>query len=212
MINTIIFDFGDIFINLNHKKVSEAFKNLGLNDWNDDLKAQNQLFETGKITENQFLESFQKYLPNANLSEIRSAWNYILGDFPLYRLEFLQILSQKYRLFLLSNTDAIHIQHFEETEGLSFIADFYKCFEKVYFSYEIGMRKPDEAIFKHLIKNHNLSEKRTLFVDDKKENTDAAHKLGLIIWNLQVGLEDVADLFDVNTPKLGESFKSQNLF
>ena len=212
MINTIIFDFGDIFINLEHQKAVTEFQKLGLEMWHDDLKQQNSFFEIGKISENQFLESFQKHIPNASLTQIRSAWNSLIGDFPEQRLEFLQILSQKYRLFLLSNTDAIHIQHFEEKVGLSFSSNFYQCFEKVYFSFEIGMRKPDEAIFKHLIKNHNLSEKRTLFIDDKSENTSTAQKLGLNIWNLQVGLEDVVDLFDNKTPLNNISFKSQNLF
>ena len=211
MIDTIIFDFGDIFINLDYEKSVFEFQKLGLNNWNDDLQAKNQLFEIGKITENHFLESFQKYLPNKNLSDIKKAWNSILGEFPENRLEFLQMLSEKYKLYLLSNTDAIHISHFEETVGLSFAADFYKCFEKVYFSFEIGMRKPDEAIFKYVINNHNLVVKRTLFVDDKKENTDAAQKLGLHIWNLQVGQEDVVDLFDPQTPLIGESFTTQNL-
>ena len=196
MINTIIFDFGDIFIDLNYEKSKEAFEKLGLIGWNDDLKSQNLLFEIGKITELQFLESFQKYIPNADLLEIRTAWNCLIGDFPLKRLEFLQILSQKYQLFLLSNTDSIHIQHFEHMVGQSFCSDFYQCFEKIYFSYEIGMRKPDEVFFKLLIKNHNLSEKRTLFVDDKKENTDTAEKIGLKVWNLQVGEEDVVELIE----------------
>lgn len=196
MINTIIFDFGDIFIDLNLEKAKEAFSKLGLNDWNEDLKFQNSLFEIGKISELQFLESIQKYIPNADLLEIRAAWNCLIGDFPLERLEFLQILSRKYKLFLLSNTDSIHIAHFEHKFGMTFASDFYQCFEKVYFSYEVGIRKPDEAIFKLLLKNHNLSEKRTLFVDDKKENTDAAEKLGIQVWNLQVGQEDVVDLME----------------
>lgn len=196
MINTIIFDFGDIFIDLNLEKAKEAFSKLGLNDWNKDLKFQNSLFEIGKISELQFLESIQKYIPNADLLEIRAAWNCLIGDFPLERLEFLQILSRKYKLFLLSNTDSIHIAHFEHKFGMTFASDFYQCFEKVYFSYEVGIRKPDEAIFKLLLKNHNLSEKRTLFVDDKKENTDAAEKLGIQVWNLQVGQEDVVDLME----------------
>lgn len=196
MINTIIFDFGDVFIDLNHQKSIEAFKKLGLSDWNVDLDSQNKLFEIGKITELQFLESFQKYIPNSDLLEIRAAWNCLIGEFPLKRLEFLQMLARKYKLILLSNTDAIHIAFFEHKVGMSFASDFYQCFEKVYFSYEIGIRKPDEATFKLLIKNHNLSEKRTLFIDDKKENTDVAEKLGIQVWNLQVGHEDVRDLHD----------------
>ncbi|MFI0492146.1 HAD-IA family hydrolase, partial [Flavobacterium sp.] len=85
---------------------------------------------------------------------------------------------------------------FEQENGVSFYSDFYQCFERVYFSYEIGMRKPDAEIYNYLIKKYDLSEKRTLFVDDKKENTDAALLLGLHVWNLQVGKEDVVDLFD----------------
>lgn len=195
MITTIIFDFGDIFINLEKEAQIEAFKKLGLNGPNNDLIEKNDLFEKGQLTELQFLESFHKYIPNASIEEIRSAWNTIIGEFPLYRLEFLQLLSHKYKLILLTNTDEIHISRFEHNVGISFFSDFYQCFEKVYYSYEMGMRKPDPAIFSYILNKHDLSPKRTLFVDDKKVNTDAAASLGIHVWNLQVGEEDVVDLF-----------------
>jgi putative hydrolase of the HAD superfamily len=195
MIDTIIFDFGDIFINLDKEAPINKLKKLGLTHWNDDLNQLNLQFEKGQITEENFLLGFQKHLQNASFDEILDAWNSILLDFPLRRLEFLQKLTKKYRLFLLSNTDSIHIDTFERDNGLSFTRDFYMCFEKVYFSFEMGMRKPDAEIFDYLIKNHELSPKRTLFIDDKKENTDAALLLGLQVWNLQVGQEDVVDLF-----------------
>lgn len=196
MIDTIIFDFGDIFINLNKDAMKNAFHTLELEEWNDDMRQLNMAFEVGKISETAFLSGMQKHVPEASLEVIKKNWNTILLDFPLYRLEFLQLLSEKYRLFLLSNTDSIHIQHFEETVGESFYGDFYRCFENVYFSFELGMRKPDEEIFNYILKKHELSPKRTLFIDDKKENTDAAARLGIQIWNLQVGQEDVVDLFD----------------
>lgn len=195
MITTIIFDFGDIFINLEKEAQIEAFKKLGLNGPNNDLIEKNDLFEKGQLTELQFLESFHKYIPNASIEEIRTAWNTIIGEFPLYRLEFLQLLSHKYKLILLTNTDEIHISRFEHNVGISFFSDFYQCFEKVYYSYEMGMRKPDPAIFSYILNKHDLSPKRTLFVDDKKVNTDAAASLGIHVWNLQVGEEDVVDLF-----------------
>jgi len=195
MINTIIFDFGDIFINLDKEAPINGLKKLGLNQWNEDLNQLNLQFEKGQISEENFLLGIQKHVPNASFDEILIAWNSILLDFPLRRLEFLQKLTKKYRLFLLSNTDSIHIDTFELENGLSFTRDFYMCFEKVYFSFEMGMRKPDAEIFNYLIKNHELSPKRTLFIDDKKENTDAALALGLKVWNLQVGQEDVIDLF-----------------
>lgn len=196
MINAIIFDFGDIFINLEKEKSIEEFKKLGLDGPNEELIAKNDLFEKGQITELQFIESFQKFIPNASLEEIIKAWNSIIGDFPLYRLEFLQMLSTRYRLFLLTNTDSIHINRFEHKVGMSFYTDFYRCFEKVYYSYEMGMRKPQPEIFTTILNKHDLSPKRTLFVDDKKENTDAAEALGIQVWNLQVGKEDVVNLFD----------------
>jgi len=195
MINTIIFDFGDIFINLNKEESLEAFKKLGLNGLNEKVLALNDEFEKGKISESNFLDGFSEFIPNASIEEIKAAWNSIIGDFPLYRLEFLQLLKNKYRLFLLTNTDMIHIENFEEKVGTSFFSAFYQCFEKVYYSYEMGMRKPDEAIFRYIIKKHDLNPSRTLFVDDKKENTDAAASVGLEVWNLQVGKEDVVELF-----------------
>ncbi|BFM41996.1 HAD family phosphatase [Flavobacterium sp. CFS9] len=196
MIDTIIFDFGDIFINLDKQATISGLQKLGLKEWNAELNQLNLLFETGDISREDFLSGFQKQLPNATTEQILEAWNAILADFPLYRLEFLQLLSQKYRLFLLSNTDSIHIETFENKSGISFYSDFYQCFEKVYFSFEIGMRKPNAEVFQYLINKHELSPKRTLFVDDKKENTDSAAALGFHVWNLQVGQEDVIDLFD----------------
>lgn len=196
MIEAIIFDFGDVFIDLNKQAIDTEFRKLGLTAWHDDLDALNKKYEIGKIDELEFMQGFQKHLPNADLSEIRVAWNSILGDFPLYRLEFLQMISKKYKLFLLSNTDHTHIEKFEHNEGQTFARDFYNCFEKVYFSYEIGIRKPDENVFKYVINNHNLNPKKTLFVDDKKENTDMAEKLGFQVWNLQPGIDDVVELFD----------------
>ena len=74
MITTIIFDFGDIFLNLEKEAQVEAFKKLGLSGPNEELIAQNDLFEKGKLSEIEFLQSFQKYIPNASIIEIKEAW------------------------------------------------------------------------------------------------------------------------------------------
>ncbi|TDW48517.1 putative hydrolase of the HAD superfamily [Flavobacterium sp. 270] len=198
MIDTIIFDFGDIFINLDKQATISGLQKLGMTEWNAEMDRLNLMFETGDISHELFVSGFQKELPNASREDFLEAWNAVLADFPLYRLEFLQMLSKKYRLFLLSNTDSIHIETFENKTGVSFYSDFYQCFEKVYFSFEIGMRKPNPEVFQYLINKHELSPKRTLFIDDKKENTDSAASLGFNVWNLQVGEEDVVDLFEKN--------------
>ncbi len=196
MIEAIIFDFGDIFINLDKNAIKNQVRNLGLTQWNNDLQQLNLSYEKGQIKEPEFLSGIQKHIPKASVDDIKKAWNSILKDFPLYRLEFLQLLRSKYKLYLLSNTDATHIEHFEQREGISFVNDFYSCFEKVYFSFEIGMRKPDEDIFKFVLNNHNLVPKKTLFVDDKSENIETAENLGIQVWHLQVGKEDVIELLD----------------
>ena len=195
MINAIIFDFGDIFINLDKPATISGLQKLGMTEWNNELDQLNLSFEVGAISPEDFVGGFQKQLPNASKEDILRAWNAVLADFPFYRLEFLQELSKKYRLFLLSNTDSIHINTFEEKSGVSFYKDFYDCFEKVYFSFDIGMRKPDPKIYQFVLDQNNLVAENTLFVDDKTENTDSAAALGIKIWNLQVGKEDVVDLF-----------------
>lgn len=199
MINAIIFDFGDVFINLDKQATQNQLQHLGLTAWHQELNELNSAFEKGNCTREEFLNGLQKHVPHASQEAILAAWNAILLDFPLYRLEFLQLLSKNYRLFLLSNTDAIHINTFEQKTGSSFYSAFYQCFEKVYFSFEIGMRKPDAAIYLHVLRENELSPKRTLFVDDKKENTDAALALGMQVWHLEVGKEDVVDLFEKNS-------------
>ena len=197
MINTIIFDFGDVFINLDREASLTALKKLGLHSWNDELEHLNQEFERGKLTEVQFIIGLKKLIPNASIDDLRAAWNSVLLDFPLQRLEFLQRLSMmNYKLFLLSNTDEIHIAKFEHMLGATFIREFYQCFEKVYFSFEIGVRKPDPQAFDYIIKKHGLSPKNTLFIDDKKENTDIASSLGMQVWNIVPGKEDITQLFD----------------
>ena len=196
MIDTIIFDFGDVFINLDKQASLTALKKLGLHSWDDDLEQLNQQFERGKVTEVQFMIGLKKLIPNASIDDLRAAWNSVLIDFPLRRLEFLELLKRKYRLFLLSNTDEIHISKFEHKAGATFAREFYQCFEKVYFSFEIGIRKPDPEAFKYIINKHELSTKRTLFIDDKKVNTDIAASLGMQVWNIIPGKEDVVELFD----------------
>jgi len=198
MINAIIFDFGDIFINLDKPATISGLQKLGMTEWNNEFDQLNLSFEVGAISSEDFIGGFQKQLPNASKEEILKAWNAVLADFPFYRLEFLQELSKKYRLFLLSNTDSIHINTFETKSGVSFYKDFYACFEKVYFSFDIGMRKPDPKIYQFVLNENNLIAENTLFVDDKTENTDSAAALGIKVWNLQVGKEDVVDLYKKN--------------
>jgi putative hydrolase of the HAD superfamily len=119
MINTIIFDFGDVFINLDKQATVNSLRNL-VSGWHEDLDQLNIQFETGQISREAFID-LQKFIPNASADEILQAWSAILLDF-LYRLSFSNVV-YKIPLILLSNTD-IHIETFEQKNGATFYSDF----------------------------------------------------------------------------------------
>ena len=194
MIQNIIFDFGDVFINLNKPKLEKKLQKIGLKEWNEDLKNLNEGYEIGLYRESEFFLGIQKYIPETELYLIRRAWNSVIGNFPMSRLEFLEKITPNYKLFLISNTDSTHIDVVERELEKEFYNRFINCFEKVYFSHEVGMRKPDEGIYNLVIKENNLDPSTTLFVDDNLENIETAIKFGLKTWHLQVGKEDVIEL------------------
>ena len=197
MIKNIIFDFGDVFINLDKSAMERELKqlDLALNDSQTIVLLNNRL-EVGAISTNEFLSGLQQEFPSLNLEQLQRIWNAILLEFPENRLEFLEALaaSKKYRLFLLSNTNAIHIPKVLEIMGENRFQRFKACFEQFYLSHEIALRKPNHSIYEFVLQKNSLVPEETLFVDDSKDNTDAAKKLGIQVWNLQVGKEDIIDL------------------
>ena len=150
----------------------------------------------GLISTKEFLYYFEEKLeiPSAIL---KKAWNSILRDFPEHRLQFIQKLAseKKYRLFLLSNTNDLHISWIQERWGIDLYNQFKNCFEAFYLTHEINFRKPNLDIYQFVLKKHNLKATETFFIDDTKENTEAAKSIGLKVWNLTPGKEDVTQLF-----------------
>lgn len=197
MIDTIIFDFGNVFIDTDRTITRKAFADLGISEWTEDLELSSQLYEIGKIDELEFMSVIQKHIPTVDILTIREAWNVQVGDFPLERLEFLQLISSQYRVFLLSNADRTHIERFEHMVGISFSRDFYSSFEKTYFSFDIALRKPDVNVFKFILNNHNITPKTTLFIDDTIEHIESAKSLGINTWHLNPKKENVTELYKI---------------
>ncbi|QCX00279.1 HAD family phosphatase [Aggregatimonas sangjinii] len=197
MLKNIIFDFGDVFINLDKRAV---FKGLGEHDINlviaPELVDLNERFEVGAISPTEFVSEWGAIIPKLDAQEIVRIWNSILLDFPDYRLEFLEQLAaeKKYRLFLLSNTNALHIPKVQEIMGAEKYGRFKNCFERFYLSHEIGLRKPNFDIYEFVLTENRLLAKETLFIDDTEKNTDAAASLGIRVWHLKVGKEDIIQL------------------
>lgn len=197
MIKNIVFDFGDVFINLDKEATYRRLKELGVNEFTDELLELAKQYEMGMLTTQGFVNSFKTLFPSISEMDFKNAWNAMLLDFPLYRLSFLKSLanSKKYRIFLLSNTNDLHISWIKKTWGRKLFSEFKNCFEKFYLSHEIQLRKPNKNIYEFVIESNKLTPEETFFVDDTKENTITAIKLGVKSWNLNPNSEDVVDLF-----------------
>ena len=196
MIKNIILDFGDIFINLDKGATAKAMQPFGFKEITPELDALFKSYEKGTTSSEVFLGTVAEHFPTASQEDLINAWNAILLDFPLHRLDFVEQLAQEntYRLFLLSNTNDIHIEFVKQQMGMADYNRFRNAFEVFYLSYEMGMRKPDTEIFEFVLQQNDLKASETLFVDDTKENTDAASSLGITTWNLQVGEEEITQL------------------
>ena len=122
-------------------------------------------------------------------------------DFPEHRLEFIEnlALKNKYKLLLLSNTNDLHIEQVIRNMGHARFIRFKSCFDKFYLSQNINLTKPANAIYEFVLNSNNLQADECLFIDDLNENTEAALKMGINVWNLIPTDQDVTQLFDLKT-------------
>ena len=197
MIKNIVFDFGDVFINLDKEATFDQLRALGVTNFSIEMIEVAKQYEIGKISTQEFVDTFKLMFPAISVIDFKNAWNAILKDFPLHRLYFLRklVASKKYRIFLLSNTNSLHISWIQNTWGLDLYSEFKKCFEKFYLSHQIHLRKPNEDIYKFLLNENKLVPQETFFIDDTEENTITASTLGINVWNINPACEDVVDLF-----------------
>jgi putative hydrolase of the HAD superfamily len=189
-IENIIFDLGGVLLDIDYNLTRTAFEKLGVEHF-DDMYSQataDKLFqklETGAITDENFYREFNR-VTRLQLSpgEIRKAWNAMLLSFREESLNFLDKIREHYRLYLLSNTNNIHlvsfyeIYHQKEREK-----SFEQFFNKAFYSFQIGKRKPDQECYEWVLQNLQINAKNPLFIDDSKNNIEGAIKAGLqTIW------------------------------
>ena len=185
-IKNIIFDLGGVIINLGIPKTISEFNKLSSKPFESIYTQLQQttifdLFDKGHISENDFFEELKKSLDKpVTDTQLLDAWNAMLLDYPIHRLHMLNTLKQRYRIFLLSNTNETHITRFEEDlyqqHGYKNLAPF---FEKVYYSCRIGMRKPDAEIFEFVLQDNQLNASETIFIDDSPQHVQGALKTGI---------------------------------
>lgn len=199
-IQNIIFDWGGVITNIDHEISIDAFKKLGLDDFHEHFShsIQNQLFqnfETGSITAREMRGELRKYLNGMITdSDIDEAWCALLLDTPETNLRILEKLGQQYHLYLLSNTNEIHANYYNNKLKTDYNIDFPTLFKKVYYSHTVGLRKPETAIFEYVLNNAGIQASETLFIDDTEKNIDTADKLGFHAFYIHNGVI-MADLF-----------------
>lgn len=185
-LKNIIFDLGGVLLNIDYKKTEQAFKDLGFHNF-EEMYSQftaDELFanlETGKISNDDFYDRLTKEAKTqVSRPEIMDAWNKMLLTWRKESLAFIAKLDKKYKIYLLSNTNAIHLEAFNEilkketgeSEGID------KLFAKAYYSHKINLRKPNDDIFNFVAKDADLIPKETLFIDDSENNIATASRLG----------------------------------
>ena len=195
----IIFDLGAVILNINYQNTIDEFSKLGVKNASTfySKKVQTDLFnqiETGEITAEKFLSELQKETNNATISQVKYAWNSMLLDLPNERLELIKALKSKYRIYLLSNTNNIHIDAFKKQLGNAKWEDFCTLFDKMYLSHEVGLRKPNAEIFKHILNEQKLKAEEVFFIDDSPQHIESAKKLGIHCHHL-LDNENITTLF-----------------
>jgi putative hydrolase of the HAD superfamily len=201
-IKHIILDLGGVILNIDYKLTEQAFIDLGVQNFSQLYSQAQQTnlfddFEIGKIGTDQFIKAIQNIagIPLKD-EDIVNAWNAMLLDFPLRRLQLLQQLQLHYDMVLLSNTNEIHEEAFNrilmEQNGIPNIGVF---FDKVYLSHRIGMRKPDTAVYQRILDDTGFDASHTLFIDDSPQHVEGARKAGIQGIYLEKGMSLEHDIF-----------------
>lgn len=185
-IENIIFDLGGVIINLNNKLTENAFVKLGAKDFNQFFghgfaASFFKEYEIGKITNEEFINNVKQLgeLSKHSDEKIINAWNVMLLDFPKERIELIKELGKRYRIFLFSNTNALHYEAVRKIYHDTFSDEMDDLFEKTYYSHTHQMRKPNVSSYQFIINENKLNASSTLFVDDAFVNIQGAISAGL---------------------------------
>lgn len=193
IIRNVMFDLGGVLIGLDVARTVRELEALGIRM--DGEAGQVEFMsllmdlETGRMEARDFLDTLSGFSTRPfTAGQFEQAWGSIFTGFDMDAIQFIRKLKGRYRLLLLSNTNALHVPVFERLlKEQSGIPGMHQLFDKVYYSHLLRMRKPDREIYKHVIRDSGIDPAETLFIDDLKENTDAARELGFRVHQLKEG-------------------------
>lgn len=195
-IKNIIFDLGGVILNIDFTITQRAFARLGMPNVDETFGQHLQIgffdkYDRGEIDAASFINHVISLMPRGTSEQaVIDAWNAMLFDLPPNRFELLQSLKGKYRTFLMSNTNTIHYDAYTKIVMDQYgISNLDALFDKAYYSFHIGMRKPESRFFETILFENNLIPDETLFIDDTPSNLLPAEALGIHTLFLKPGLE-----------------------
>lgn len=184
-IKTIVFDLGGVILDLAVDKTIEAFAVLaGISKEKATTlfhtSPEFNLYEKGGMTDEQFRHFLRTaYTPKASDKEIDTAWNQMLRSIPVIKLELLDKLKTQYTVFLLSNTNEIHLRYINANLLPPDATGLDQYFHRAYYSHRMLKRKPDAEIFEQVLRENSLVPEETLFLDDNLMNIKGAESVGI---------------------------------
>jgi glucose-1-phosphatase len=200
-VKNVILDLGGVLLDINPQKTFSALKRILSPEesvsiqW-DEIPEIVLAMETGRWKKHEFIDHLKKVCkPDVIEEEMVDAWCAMILEFPHDRVEMVKSLSEKYQVFLLSNTNILHIKYFEKEFKNRYHISLHQLFSKVYYSSEIGYRKPDIDSFLYVLNDAGIKAEETIMVDDREDNCIMAESIGM--HSLKVpeksGLEAVID-------------------
>lgn len=181
----VIFDLGGVIIDIDYHATVAAFKQLNCENFDAlfSQATQTSLFddyEIGKVSSQYFINELKKLIGvHASPNELVHAWNAMIGEFSVTKINFLNELKSSHKTAFLSNTNELHEDYAKRklkqisNQNLESLVDC--CF----LSHQIGMRKPNPDIFKFACDKLQVLPQNTLFIDDSIQHIESAKKTGL---------------------------------
>lgn len=196
MIRSLVFDLGGVLLNYDTEADTRALAEAGLpgySEWSScpGLGQIANLYLNGLMTEEEFCKRIDTFCrPGTSDAAKLHSMQAVLSDIPDSRLKALRKLREKYRIYLLSNINHLSWEYsLEQFEKAGISPD--ECFDKIFLSFEMGIAKPDPAVFRRVLKDTGSKAEETLFLDDSAENIAAAAASGILTYRIPMNRPEV---------------------
>lgn len=181
----IIFDLGNVLLPINLTLTYDAlasYSSLSSTKIANEIN-EKQLwvpYEAGQQTDIEFRNFLRSHL-DLTISDVDfdNAFSALLLDFHQGVYDWIASLKSKFYLVLLSNTSSIHAERFTKVALGPEGQNLFSLFHQVYYSFEMGLVKPDPAIYLRVLNEQGFQPEEVLFFDDNVANINSAKNIGI---------------------------------